>query len=196
MPQFWIAAGPNGAGKSTLVSRRLVDRLTVIDPDRIAAGLPRLADGRLDEVEAGRRAVALRTRCLDERLSFLIETTMSGAGPLRVMERARAAGFKVTLVYVGVDDVELSRSRVGDRVAAGGHDIPVAAILRRYPDTMGKLATALEMVDRAYVIDNSERHRRLLLNREGDRVTYVAADLPAWALQAIPEAMRRRAGRA
>ena len=177
------------------MSRRLVARLTVIDPDRIAAGLPRLADGRLDEVEAGRRAVALRTHCLEERLSFLIETTMSGAGPLRVIERARAVGFKVTLVYVGLKHAALSRSRVGDRVAAGGHDIPVTAILRRYPDTMGKLAKALEMADRAYVIDNSGRYRRLLLNREGDRVKYVAADLPPWALQAIPEAMRRYSGR-
>lgn len=183
-------AGPNGAGKSTLVSRRLADRLSVIDPDRIASDLPRLAYGRLDEAEAGRRAVAQRMRCLDERVSFLIETTMSGAGPLRIMERARTMRFKVTLVYVGLDDVHLSRSRVSDRVAAGGHDIPVAAILRRYPDTMAKLGRALELADRVYVLDNSGRRRRLLLSREDGRMRFVSRRLPPWALAAVPEAMR------
>ena len=58
--------------------------------------------------------------------------------------------------------------------------------MRRYPDTMAKLATALGMVDRAYIIDNSQTRQRLLIKIEGGRVCHVAEEIPAWAMRAVP----------
>ena len=59
MPQLWTIAGPNGAGKTTLVSRRVTRRVPVVNPDTIAAELPRI-DGKLDERRAG--VLALQQR--------------------------------------------------------------------------------------------------------------------------------------
>jgi predicted ABC-type ATPase len=52
-PQLWVVAGPNGAEKTTLVGKRVARRIPVINPDEIAAGLPRI-DGHLDKRNADR----------------------------------------------------------------------------------------------------------------------------------------------
>ena len=185
-PQLWVVAGPNGAGKSTLVARQLTGRMPIINPDDIAFSLPRRSDGELDEALAGREALRQRGRMLDSGRSFAIETTLAGTGSLRFMSGAAAHGYAVTLVYVGIASGSLSLQRVRDRVAAGGHDVPVDAIMRRYPDTMGKLSAALGLVDRAYIIDNSGTRRRLLIKIEDGRAISVADDLPKWAVGAVP----------
>ena len=190
-PQVWIIAGPNGAGKSTLVAQLLAGRMPIINPDDIAAALPRRPSGTLDELLAGREALRERERMLGSGHSFAIETTMSGNNPTRFMREASGRGYALTLVYVGIASAALSLQRVRDRVAAGGHDVPVEAVMRRYPDTMAKLATALGLVDRAYIVDNSGARRRLLIKTEGRRATSVAVDLPKWAVSAVPEQFQK-----
>ncbi len=186
MPQLWVVAGPNGAGKTTLVSRRLVRRIPFVNPDVIAAALPRV-DGRLDERRAGELAVAERNGFLARGEDFGIETTLSGNSALRFMRQAKSADFKVTLVYVGLSGANASAQRVIDRVRQGGHSVPVDALHRRYPDSLAKLGPALAVADRGYVLDNSGRRRRLLLIRERGRVRFQAAELPAWLRGALPD---------
>lgn len=172
MPQLWVAAGPNGAGKSTLVSQRLARRIPIVNPDVIAQELPRVG-GRLDERRAGEMAVGQRNALLVRRADFGIETTLSGNSATRFMRTAKAAGYKVTLVYVGLSTAAASARRVMDRVQEGGHSVPVEAIQRRYPDSLARFAPALELADRGYLFDNSER-RRLLLIRARGRVRFRA----------------------
>jgi predicted ABC-type ATPase len=167
--------------------------MPVINPDDVAASLPRRGDGSLDELRAGRQALRDRERMLDTGSSFSVETTMSGNNPLRFMMEASERGYMLTLVYIGLASAALSMVRVRDRVEAGGHNVPINAILRRYPDTMAKLATALDMVDRAYIIDNSQTRQRLLIKIESDRVCSVAENLPAWAMRAVPAHYRVQA---
>jgi predicted ABC-type ATPase len=187
-PRLWIIAGPNGAGKSTLVGSRLKRHLPIVNPDDIARDLPD-DEGRV--VVAGRAALWEREALLSDQKSFAFETTLSGSGGLRFMARCKAAGYRVMFVYVGLDNPGLSRMRVLDRVGKGGHDVPTSDIMRRYPDSMANLAKALAMAERAWVIDNSGRRRRLILSLAHGRTAYLAADLPEWATRAIPAALRR-----
>jgi predicted ABC-type ATPase len=173
-------AGPNGAGKTTLVSRRLSRRIPVVNPDEIASGLPRLGDGRLDERRAGQIALREREGHLVAGRHFGIETTLTGASALQLMRRAQASGYKLTLVYVGLDDPVLSYVRVADRVGQGGHDVPPDAIARRFPVSLANLAPALALADRAYIFDNSEERRRFLVKVEGGAVRWQAERLPTW----------------
>ncbi len=69
--------------------------------------------------------------------------------------------------------------------------MPTSDIMRRYPDSMANLAKALQIAERAWVIDNSGRRRRLLLSLAHGRTAYLAADLPDWATRAIPDELRR-----
>lgn len=180
MPQLWIVAGPNGAGKTTLVSRRLERRITVVNPDTIAQEVSRVG-GRLDERRAGQMAIERRNGLLAQGVDFAIETTLTGNGALRFLTAAQQAGYKATLVYVGLASADLSVQRVLDRVRQGGHAVPVTALERRYPDTLSKLARAILIAERSYVFDNSSRRRRLLMIRDEGRIRYVVPDLPAWA---------------
>lgn len=195
-PQLWVVAGPNGAGKSTIASGRLAAAgLPFVNPDDIARDLPRRPDGKLDELAAGKIALTRRVAHLTNREHFGIETTLSGTGPLRLIREAKTAGYKVNLVYIGLTNVSVSATRVGQRIAMGGHDVPSEALARRYPDTMKNLATALDIADRAYVLDNSGERRRLLLTRAGDQTKHRTWDMPAWAEAAIPEALRQALAR-
>ncbi len=190
-PQLWVFAGPNGAGKSTIADHYVKDRIPVVNPDNIARDLPRTPDGRLDEREAGKRALVERKGRLAARENFAIETTMSGNSELNLMRDASAAGFKVNLVYVGIPNAAASAARVSTRVQAGGHDVPLADTDRRYARTMENLPEAMRIADRTFVLDNSGERHRLLLTRENDRTRFEARSLPAWAVAAIPADMRR-----
>lgn len=89
---------------------------------------------------------------------------------------------------------DLSAARVADRVAQGGHDVPLEAIARRFPASLANLPAALALADRAYIFDNSEERRRLLLKAEGGAARWVAAELPGWLVAAVPEGWRALAG--
>ncbi|PKU26081.1 AAA family ATPase [Telmatospirillum siberiense] len=187
-PQLWVFAGPNGAGKSTLVRRYWVAaRIPVVNPDDIARSIK---PGHRGEAAimflAGKEAAKLRQEHLASARSFAIETTLSGHSELRVMEDARAAGFKVNLIFLGIAGPETSFARVRGRVRDGGHDVPVVDIRRRYARTMENLQTAFQLAHRSFVLDNQGKYRpRLLFVLDEGRPRRVARVLPGWAQRAF-----------
>jgi predicted ABC-type ATPase len=184
MAQLWIVAGPNGAGKTTLVTHRISARIPVVNPDAIAQDLPRIGE-RLDERQAGEMAIRARNTLLTQGADFAIETTLTGNSALRFIRKAKEAGYKLNLVYVGLSSATLSMQRVLDRVRRGGHSVPITAVERRYTNTMSKLGIVFEMVDRCYVVDNSDRRRRLLLTVDGGRTKFLSRDQPRWFVDAL-----------
>lgn len=191
-PQLWVFAGPNGAGKSTLADRFVRDRIPIVNPDNIARDLPRRPDGGLAELEAGKRALQERAQRTAAGQSFGFETTLSGQSELRAMRTAKEAGFKVNLVYVGIPDANYSAARVGSRVEAGGHDVSAADTDRRYPKSMANLPVAMSIADRSLIVDNTDRHHRLVMVREHEQ-SRVIGTMPQWARDALPAELRRDA---
>ena len=59
----------------------------------------------------------------------------------------------------------------------------------RYSRSMANLATALQIVDRAFMLDNSGQRRRLLLSMERGQVKRRSRNLPRWAHHALPAAL-------
>ena len=179
MPQLWIVAGPNGAGKTTLADEYLVPRLSFVSPDTIAR-----EDG-VPPIEAGRRALGRQGALLAAGRDFAVETTLSGRHELELMRKAAAAGYKVSLVFVGVSTPAVSRSRIAVRVARGGHAVPARDVARRFERSLAQLPTAIALAHRAFVIDNTGRQYRLLLSIEGGRRRYASPRPPAWLVQAF-----------
>jgi predicted ABC-type ATPase len=181
MPQLWVVAGPNGAGKSTLTRQYLVGRLPIVDPDAIARERDPADPTRIRvRVQAGREAIHQQEALLTARTDFAIETTLSGHREMDLLRRAKEAGYKITLVYIGVNSPDVSLGRVNQRVAEGGHQVPPQDVARRYRRGMANLATALQIVDRAFVLDNSGQRRRLLLSMERGQVKRRSRNLPRW----------------
>jgi predicted ABC-type ATPase len=196
MPQLWVVAGPNGAGKSTLANKYLAGRLPIVNPDVIANALaPTDPHGTQVRVQAGREAVRRQEGLLAQGVDFAIETTLSGNRELVLMRRAHDAGYKVNLVYVGVDTPTTTLGRIAQRVARGGHTVPAADAARRFARSLSHLATTLTMVDRAFVLDNTGRRYRLLLSMEYGQVKRLSRHLPSWARVALPPELLRSQGR-
>lgn len=185
-PQLWVFAGPNGAGKSTLVDRHIRTRLPVVNPDDIARQIDPNHDGRPAVLlQAARLAIAARDGHLAEGRSFVLETTLTGRGELGVMRRAAAAGYRINLVYIGLDAPELSAARVAERVRSGGHAVPPRDLARRYPRSMANLPAAIAIADRALLLDNSGERARLVMSVEASRTRFVTSSPPAWAREAV-----------
>jgi predicted ABC-type ATPase len=158
-PQLIMIAGPNGAGKSTITQRFRDNNLlpsNYINPDEIVLNMTDLIDPIERVYAAAREADRQRQELLLARESMAFETVMSHPSKIEFAIAARTAGYRVTLIFVGVISPEISILRVKQRVANGGHDVPIQKIVDRYDRVMALLPQAIRAVDRALLFDNSD----------------------------------------
>ena len=157
-PVLIVLAGSKGAGKTTFFEEFLErDGLEFVNADRIAAQLVPRAPSAV-AVPAARAAEIVRRDLVASRRTFVMETVFSDrkAAKLAEFQAAKAQGYAILLIFIGIDSPELSEARVLGRVAHGGHDVPSAAIRDRFPRTLANLAQALAFVDVALLFDNSD----------------------------------------
>jgi predicted ABC-type ATPase len=185
-----MVAGPNGSGKTTLISylrAQGVELGRYINPDDIAATLSGDYGRRVREAQS--LADAERARCLDTRTSFTFETVMSHVSKVEFLQDCKDAGFETVLYFVGTRDPRLNVARVAQRVALGGHDVPLERIVSRYARSLGLLPRALEIADTAYVFDNSGPDDfRLCLSksrRQGAPAYLLEDSAPEWVRRLV-----------
>ncbi len=187
MPQLWVVAGPNGSGKTTLTMRhlkRFPTNIPVVNPDEIAKEInPEQIDSPKVALQAGKQALRQQRYLLASRQSFLIETTFSGNHELRLIGKAQAQGYRVNLIYIALRDATRNISRVASRVAAGGHNIPTADIIRRYGRSLANAPKGMFNADRAFVVDNSRKRHQLLFTRKHGLIHFVTPEYlqPEWS---------------
>ncbi len=189
LPTCTIIAGPNGAGKTTFALTYLPDAAhcrNFINADLIAAGLSPLSSGR-ELLTASRLFLREIHQHIRRREDFAFETTLSGKNYLRLIRRLLADGWRVDLYYLWLPNVEMSMERVAERVAHGGHDIPRASIIRRYPRSIDNLlAHYAPLCSSVVCIDNSTTVAQVIFVQNADGRTIL--DPPLF------EALRRGAG--
>ena len=131
-PSLVLLAGPNGAGKSTLYQTRVAPSFAgpFINADIIQRD--ELRDPSMEaSYEAARIAKARREEMLTAGASFAAETVFSHPSKLELIDSARARGYLVLVMHVGVDSPDLSVERVRSRMEEGGHDVPEDKIRAR-----------------------------------------------------------------
>ncbi|MFN0072710.1 MAG: zeta toxin family protein [Chloroflexota bacterium] len=106
--------------------------IAFLNADVIAAGISPFAPEEA-AIAAGRIMHAEIDRRVRLRQSFAFETTLSSRGFARMIPEWRHVGYRVTLIFVRLNSVEMSILRVADRVRPGGHSIPELVIRRRFP---------------------------------------------------------------
>jgi len=195
-PVFTVIAGPNGAGKSTFVERAHLEGMKTgpfINPDVIARDLQ---DGpnppkNLD-VAAGREAIRQTRDMIESGTSFARESTLTSKEILRTMRDAKAAGFQVKMVYVGVDNLDESKERVEGRAALGGHDIPQEAQDRRFDRSMANAPIAAKIADEAHYYHNGQNGHQLVAEIRKGEITYQREAQPQWTDKALEGLQRSR----
>lgn len=133
-PRIIIIAGPNGAGKTTFAREYLPNEAecpVFVNADLIAAGIAPFAPESA-AVRAGRLMLQEMERHFAARTSFAFETTLSGRGYLRWIDKWQASGYQVTLIFLQLNSAEEAVARVALRVKQGGHHIPEEVIRRRF----------------------------------------------------------------
>jgi predicted ABC-type ATPase len=129
-----IIAGPNGAGKTTFARSFLPADAHLprfINADLIAAGLAPFAP-ETAALKAARLMLEEIEQCVRRGEDFAVETTLSGLGYLRHIAAWRSRGYRVSLFFLMLPNVEAAIARVAARVQQGGHNIPAPVIRRRY----------------------------------------------------------------
>lgn len=172
-PTLFIFAGVNGAGKSTLSAKIINQGLEIVNPDVIAAM------EKISMIQAGKKALKQRENLLKLGKSFAIETTLTGKGEINFIRKAKDVEFKICIFYIIIKEVLQSKNRVALRVAQGGHFVPTKDINRRFNRSLDNLKNVLDITDKAYIIDNSMKNRKLLAKYSEDTVV-LSRVIPNW----------------
>lgn len=80
---------------------------------------------------------------------------MSAPDKIQLLIAAQQMGYRTYLYYIATDDPDINITRVRQRVAAGGHDVPQDKIISRYERSLKQLSEAIQVTNRAYIFDNS-----------------------------------------
>jgi predicted ABC-type ATPase len=176
-----MLAGPNGAGKSTFYEAHLEPLgLPFLNTDVLAREIG------VDGCEAARTIAAIRDGFIARGESFITETVLSDpvGEKIEVLAGAAESGFDVTLIYLGIESIDLSRERVRARVAAGGHDVPAAKLAARYERSLDNLERAITSLPRVLIYDNSSfasPYRFLAELLDGTCLRRGDGEAPDWA---------------
>ena len=169
LSKLYIIAGCNGAGKTTASFTILPEILgckEFINADEIAKGLSPFQPESV-AVQAGRIMLARMDELLQKGETFAFETTLATKSYKQKIEWAQANGYEVTLLFFWLDSPNIAKKRVAQRVAEGGHNIPLQTIERRYYNGIANLFTIyIDMVDICYIFDNSEGRKELIAQKE------------------------------
>jgi len=179
-PVCWIIAGPNGAGKTTFALKYLPEVAHCryfVNADLIAAGISPLAPER-ERISASRIFLKEIETHIQARHDFGLETTLAGRAYRRLVRRLLAEGWRVELIFLALPSVEMAKQRVAERVAHGGHDIPVSDIERRFRRSLANLLTGYAgLVDRTICFLNSGATPDIVFIQQGEHRETMQPDI-------------------
>jgi len=148
-----------------------------INADLIAAGLSPLAP-ETELLAASRLFLREIENRIQTRQDFAFETTLSGRAYLKWIDRLRAEGWRIELIYLALPSVEMSRLRVAERVAHGGHNIPQQDIDRRFPRSLRNLFNEYSFaVGRTQCFMNDGESPQLIFVQQGESREILNAEL-------------------
>lgn len=171
-PTLLLIGGCNGAGKTTFARRLLpaenIERF--LNADELARGLSPLKP-ELMAMRAGRLLLEEARRLIEAKMSFGLESTLSGKTYAHLLEEAKEAGFAIVVHFLVVPSPEVSIERVAQRVRKGGHHVPDEDIRRRFRRSVENfLQTYVLLADEWKVWDNEGDAFKWVADSE--RVTY------------------------
>jgi predicted ABC-type ATPase len=130
----YIIAGPNGSGKTTFASKFLPDYVkcpNFVNADLIALGLSPFSP-RSAAIKAGKLVLGQIHEFAKLGVDFAFESTLAGRSYVNLFKKLRKKGYKLHLFFLWIPDAELAIARIKDRVAEGGHNVPVQDVRRRF----------------------------------------------------------------
>lgn len=165
MPSLFIISGCNGAGKTIASYTVLPELLQIkefVNADEIAKGLSPFQPEKVS-IEAGKIMLRRIKELLFQKKDFAFETTLSTRSFVGLIKQAKELGYRINLIYLWLDSVQLAIERVKMRVSEGGHNIPTETIIRRYFAGLNNFINLYrDKVDYWMLINNSKTEPELI----------------------------------
>jgi predicted ABC-type ATPase len=143
-----VIAGPSGSGKSSNFPLQEFG-LPYFSVDDWCAQHEGSYQGISPETRrlGGQLCEAFVYDCINQRVSFAVETTLRGTHAIKQAQAAKLAGFSTHMIYISVDQLEIAVERVRLRGLAGGHSAPRKVIEEIYQQSHQNLAQAVKTFD-------------------------------------------------
>jgi len=195
-PQLLYVAGPNGAGKSTFSKDLSEPGAVIFDVDKVIArieaqspGMPKkqVYDAATQEFfNQANEAVRLKQH-------FTLETNFRDKELVNIADQFKQSGYTTNMVYLTLESIEESISRVKERVLDGGHFVDYKNILLNYNEGLQYLETFADRFDKLKIICSSKNPGKFksLLNIENQRLLYMNTDLPAGVEKTVTNIAKR-----
>ena len=173
MPVLYILGGANGVGKTTFYT-------TILRKKFLEASLPFLNVDLIVRNELGAYTEEHFSKAEDiyrQRISglfeagktFMIESNLSKESDYSWLETVKKKGYEIILYFLATENKDININRVKQRVAEGGHDIPVPIIEHRFRMSAVYLKSKLKLFSEVYLIDNStETPREIAVLKNGE----------------------------
>ena len=117
-PTIYLIAGCNGPGKTTFAKEFLPHEAKCLrfdNADELARGLSPL-DPAAAAMKADRLLLAEIRASIRRKETFALESTLSGKTYVRLLQHAKAAGYRIDLHYLWLPSPAIAIARVRERV--------------------------------------------------------------------------------
>ena len=172
----YVIAGPNGSGKTTFAIKFLPEYVKCphfINADLIARGLSPFSPGTA-AIKAGKLVLEQIHQFAGQGVDFAFETTLSGKLYLNLFESLKKKGYKIHIFFLWIPNTDLAVSRIKNRVARGGHDVPVQDVLRRFSRSISNFFRLYQsFADSWMLFDNTGINPILIAQGKNSRIKII-----------------------
>lgn len=129
-------------------------------------------------IKAGRLLLKQIHEFAERRADFAFETTLAGKTYVTLLRRLKQQDYRIHLFFLWIPSVELAVARIKNRVAEGGHDVPVADVRRRFGRSLQNFFEVYRsLLDSWTLFDNSTMKPSLIAEEKDGKLTVVDAEL-------------------
>jgi len=177
---IYIIAGPNGSGKTTFAKTFLPEYAKCerfINADLIAAGLSPFSPQQA-AIKSGKLVLEQIKEYSKNGVDFGFETTMSGVTYLKYFEMFKEKGYIINIFFLWIPDPKLAIARIKDRVAQGGHNVPVKDIKRRFNRSIKNFFKHYHLLsDKWILFNNAEPKPKIIAKKQNAHIDITDNDL-------------------
>lgn len=182
MPTLTIFAGINGAGKSTFYKQNDFDKADLgkrINPDEILNQFNGNWENRADQLKSGILAINQIKELINTQQSFNWEISLLSKYCMEYIKKAKESGYKINLYFVGIENLDIIKTRIQNRTKQGGHGVSDKVLLYKYKHQFDNIINVLNYVDTATFYDNTTNFS-LVANYKNQTFTQINKDVN-WA---------------
>ena len=206
MPDLYIITGSNGAGKSTVgpdyLPHEILANHTVFDGDllytkKLTELFPAITKSakyaRKDALEYVMDLFEEQTlHALAHYHHYVYEGHFTNDATWDKPKIFKEAGYRVHLLFFGLENPELSQFRVTERVTEGGHYVDPNTLSNNFYGNLEKLNKYFYLIDDLTIVDTSKINHKILFKTIQHKVEFNIEkdELPLWFKTHLPDIVK------